>query len=429
MQEIKRERYLKRLIDRKGNGLIKIVTGIRRCGKSYLLFNIFKNYLLSNGVPQDRIISLALDEKANAEYRVPDNLYNYIMSRIPSDNKPFFVLLDEAQLAITDEELKGNKPIELYGILNELMHKRNVDVYITGSNSKFLSSDVMTEFRGRGDEIQVNPLSFAELMSVYDKSKFEGYEEYSVYGGLPLTLSEKTHEGKAKYLNDLFKNTYKNDVIERYNLKGDVVLDALVDILSSSIGSLTNPTKLANTFNSNGIKTNDKTISQYIEHLTDAFIIQKAKRYDIKGKKYIGSPLKYYFSDIGLRNARLNFMQIEPTHAMENIVYNELLMRGFNVDVGVVEHYSKDKNGRNIVVRNEVDFVCNKVSQRYYIQVAYAIPDKEKMAQESASLDRIGDSFKKIIIVHDYTSPWHNEKGYLIINIMDFLLNPDSLEL
>lgn len=429
MQEIKREQYLKRLIDRKGNGSVKIVTGIRRCGKSYLLFTLFKNHLLATGVPEDRIISLALDEKVNAEYRNSDNLYRHIISRIPNDSEPCYVLLDEAQLAITDEELKGNKPIELYSILNELMHKRNVDVYITGSNSKFLSTDVMTEFRGRGDEIRINPLSFSEFMSVYDKNKFEGYEEYSVYGGLPMTLGEKTHEGKAKYLNDLFKNTYKKDVVERYNLKGDVVLDTLVDILSSDIGSLTNPTKLANTFNSNGIKTNDKTIAQYIEHLTDAFIIQKAKRFDIKGKKYIGSPLKYYFTDIGLRNARLNFMQIEPTHAMENIVYNELLVRGFNVAVGVVEHYAKDKNGKNIIVRNEVDFVCNKVSQRYYIQVAYAIPDKEKMAQESASLDRIGDSFKKIIVVHDYTLPWHNEKGYLIINIMDFLLNPDSLEL
>ena len=319
--------------------------------------------------------------------------------------------------------------IRLYGVLNGLLRQQNVDIYVTGSNSKFLSSDVLTEFRGRGDEVRIYPLSFAEFMSAYDGDKYEGFDEYSMYGGLPLILSRNSNEQKGKYLSDLFEETYKKDVIDRYKLRGDTILDNLVDILASAVGSLTNPTKLADTFNSHGIKTNKNTIAAYIDYLKDAFIISMAKRYDIKGKKYIGSPYKFYFTDVGLRNARLNYRQQEQTHILENIIYNELLVRGFNVDVGIVEYRKRDGNGKIVETRAEVDFVCNKGSRRYYIQSAFAIPDKEKMEQEQASFDRIDDSFKKIIVLQQRTKPWRNEKGYLMINVIDFLLNPDSLEL
>lgn len=319
--------------------------------------------------------------------------------------------------------------IKLYGILNSLLKRRNVDVYITGSNSKFLSSDILTEFRGRGDEIRVFPLSFREFMSVYQGDSYSGYRDYSLYGGLPYVVNIKSQEEKVKYLTNMFKNTYLRDIIERYKLKGDIVMDTLVDILASDMATLTNPTKLANSFMSHSIKTNANTISTYIDYLCDAFIISKAQRYDIKGKKYIGSPFKYYFEDIDLRNARLNFRQIEPTHAMENIIYNELIIRGFNVDIGVVEKCVKNGNGKNTSVLLEVDFVCNKGNKRYYIQSAYSIPDMNKMEQEQASFDRINDSFKKIIIVQDNVAPWYNDKGYLVINILDFLQNPDSLDI
>lgn len=429
MEEIKRDIYLEQLKERQGNGLVKIVTGVRRCGKSYLLFELFRKYLLESGVKEYQIIALSLDDDDNIEYRDPAKLSEYLKSKILNDSETFYILLDEAQLAITDDEYKNKRMIRLYGILNGLLRRPNVDVYITGSNSKFLSSDVMTEFRGRGDEIRVNPLSFGEFMSVYDGEPDKGYREYSMYGGLPLVLSKKTPQEKNKYLIDLFKSTYIKDIVERHNLRGDIVIETLTDILASDIASLTNPTKLAKTFGSHSIKTNERTVSTYIDYLLDAFLITKAQRYDIKGKRYIGSPFKYYFTDVGLRNARLNFRQVEPTHIMENILYNELLIRGFNVDVGVVERYTKNADGQNTVVQLEVDFVCNKGSQRYYIQSAYSIPDKEKMEQEQASLDRIGDSFKKIIVVQDNVLPWHNEKGYLIINLYDFLLNPDSMEL
>jgi len=429
MEEIKRDLYLKQLIEKQGNGMVKIVTGVRRCGKSYLLFELFRKYLLSSGVKEWQIVALSLDEDENAEYLDPAKLSQYLKSKILNDDDMFYILLDEAQLAITEEEHKGKSMIRLYGILNSLLRRRNVDVYITGSNSKFLSSDVLTEFRGRGDEVRVYPLTFAEFMSVYQGDSYAGYREYSIYGGLPFVLSMKSPEAKAKYLNNLFKNTYLKDIIERHNLKGDVVMETLVDILASDTATLTNPTKLANAFTSHSIKTNGNTISAYIDYLLDAFIISKAQRYDIKGKKYIGSPFKYYFADVGLRNARLNFRQVEPTHAMENILYNELIARGFNVDVGVVEKYSKNDKGQNIVSLLEVDFVCNKGSQRYYVQSAFSIPDKEKMEQEQASLDRIDDSFKKVIVVQDNVAPWHNEKGYLIINILDFLQDTNSLDL
>lgn len=429
MLEIKRDLYLNQLIEKQGNGMVKIITGIRRCGKSYLLFELFRKHLLSSGVKKEQIIALSLDDDENEEYLDPTNLSKYLKSKITNDEDMFYILLDEAQLAITEDEYKDKGMVKLYGILNSLLRHRNVDIYITGSNSKFLSSDILTEFRGRGDEIRVYPLSFAEFMSVYSGDSYSGYRDYSLYGGLPYITTIKTAEEKVKYLSNLFKNTYLKDIIDRHSLKGDVVMDTLVDILSSDTATLTNPTKLANSFSSHAIKTNANTISTYIDYLIDAFIISKAQRYDIKGKKYIGSPFKYYFEDIGLRNARLNFRQIEPTHAMENILYNELIMRGFNVDIGVIEKYAQNNEGKNTSTLLEVDFVCNKGSQRYYIQSAYSIPDANKMEQEQASLDRIDDSFKKIIVVQDNVAPWHNEKGYLIINIIDFLLTHNSLEL
>ena len=428
MIEIERDYYLNQLVTKKGNGLIKIITGIRRCGKSFLLFNLFRKHLLKTGIDEKHIISLSLDDDENEKYLDPANLSKYLKERIINDNDSFYILLDEVQLAITEDEYKDKKRIRLYGILNSFLKYQNVDVYITGSNSKFLSSDILTEFRGRGDEIRVHPLSFKEFMSVYKGDAYAGFRDYSLYGGLPYIVNLVNSEEKIKYLNSLFKSTYLKDIIERYNVKNTLVIDTLVNILSSDISTLTNPTKLANSFTSYSIKTNANTISSYIDYLIDAFIISKAQRYDIKGKRYISSPYKYYFEDIGLRNAKLNFRQIEPTHIMENIIYNELIIRGFNVDVGVVEKYTKNSNGQNIVVLLEVDFVCNKGSQRYYIQSAYSIPDMDKMKQEQDSLNRIDDSFKKIIIVQDNINYWHNEKGYLIINILDFLLKENSLE-
>ncbi len=425
---IKRDAYLKKLIDKRENGAIKVITGLRRSGKSYLLFDIFYNYLLSEKIPEKRIVRLALDNEKNAALRDPDKLSEFLYSKITDQKRTFFVLLDEIQFAISKEELKNNQPLKIYGILNGLLSLKNVDVYVTGSNSKFLSSDISTEFRGRGDEVHVNPLSFGEFFSVYNGNKYEAWEEYSLYGGMPRLFALKTAEEKAKYLSDLFKETYVKDIIERYNLRSDVVLDTLIDVLASSIGSLNNATKIAKTFESNGIKTSDKTVNSYIEYLEDAFLIRKSQRYDIKGRKYINSPFKFYFSDIGLRNARLNFRQQEPTHIMENVIYNELIYRGFNVDVGIVDYYPKESDGKQHRKTAEVDFVCNKASKRYYIQSAYSIPTVEKMRQEETSLEKIGDSFKKIIVTSDIAKPWQNEKGHTIINVIDFLLNPASLD-
>ena len=313
-------------------------------------------------------------------------------------------------------------------VLNGLARKENLDIYVTGSNSKFLSSDILTEFRGRGDEVRVYPLSFSEYVSAFDGDKNDAWREYMMYGGLPRILSCKTDEQKSKYLSDLFQNVYIKDVIERNHLHDDNILDDIVNVLASCVGSLTNVSKLTNTFVSNGIKTNDKTIASYIGHLADAFLIEKVNRYNIKGRKYIGSSQKYYYTDVGLRNARLNFRQHEPTHIMENIIYNELVIRGYNVDVGVVEKYYKNEDGKQKTAQLEIDFVCNIGSNRYYIQSAYSLPDDEKFKQETASLDRIDDSFKKVIIVADNVKPWHSDKGYLIINILDFLMNQNSLE-
>ena len=427
---IERDLYLNKLIRKKKNGSIKIITGLRRSGKSYLLNNIFYDYLISTGVNKDQIIKLALDDDRNREYRNPDNLSDFLYSQITNETDTFYFLLDEVQFAISEEEIKSKEPIRLYGILNGLLRLKNVDVYVTGSNSKFLSSDIATEFRGRGDIIHVNPLSFAEFYSAYENGdKYDAWDEYSTYGGMPMLLTMETDEEKAEYLSNLFKNTYIRDIIERNNLRGDVTIDTLVDVLASSIGSLNNPTKIANTFESNGINVSDQTIATYIEYLSDSFLIRKESRYDIKGRKYINSPFKYYFSDVGLRNARLNFRQQEQTHIMENIIYNELVMRGFNVDVGIIEHVVRDEDGKRTTKHLEVDFVCNKGSLRYYIQSAFSIPNAEKMAQEQASLDRIDDSFKKIIITQDRVKLWRNEKGYVIMNILDFLLKDNSLKL
>ena len=427
---IQRDLYLNKLIRKKNNGSIKIITGLRRSGKSYLLNNLYYNYLLNDGVKKEQIIKLALDSDKNREYRNPDKLSDFLYSKITNETDKFYLLLDEVQFAISEEEIKAKEPIRLYGILNGLLGLKNVDVYITGSNSKFLSSDIATEFRGRGNVIHVNPLSFAEFYSAYKKGdKYDAWDEYSTYGGMPMLLALETDEEKIEYLNDLFRNTYINDIIERNHLRGNVAIDTLINILASSIGSLNNPTKIAKTFISNGIHVTDKTVSSYIEYLLDAFLIRKTSRYDIKGRKYINSPFKYYFSDIGLRNARLNFRQQEQTHIMENIIYNELVMRGFNVDVGIIEHVVRTENNKRESKQLEVDFVCNKGNQRYYIQSAFSIPDAEKLAQEQASLDRIDDSFKKIIITQDRTKLWRNEKGYIIINLLDFLLLENSLEL
>ena len=417
MEQIRRDLYLNRLIERRENGMIKVITGIRRCGKSYLLFKLYYQYLIASGVEASRIISIPLDDDDFEELHDSKKLSAYIKERITDDNM-WYVFLDEVQLCKNFE-----------AVLNGLNRRDNVDIYVTGSNSKFLSSDVLTEFRGRGDEVRVYPLSFSEYVSAYSGDKYDAWVDYYTYGGLPLILSRKTDELKSGYLTNLCQELYLKDIENRYNLRGDNVMSALLNILASAVGSLTNPTKLANTFSSNRIPVSDKTIGTYIGYLLDAFFISKAERYDIKGKRYIASPFKYYFTDVGLRNAQLNFRQQEENHIMENIIYNELLVRGFNVDVGVVEHAEKNKEGKVVRKRLEVDFVCNRGSLRYYIQSAFAIPDREKMEQEQNSLIRIDDSFKKIIVVKDRIKLWRNEKGIVVMGIMDFLLNPDSLDL
>jgi hypothetical protein len=417
METIKRDLYLNRLIERRENGLIKVITGIRRCGKSYLLFKLYYQYLLDFGIEASRIIRIPLDDDDYEELRDSRQLSGYIKKCI-TDEGMWFIFLDEVQMC------KGFE-----SVLNGLNRRENLDIYVTGSNSKFLSSDVLTEFRGRGDEVRVYPLSFSEYVSAYPGDKYDAWIDYYNYGGLPLILSRRTDELKSKYLIDLCKELYLKDIEERHKLRGDSVMDTLVNILASAVGSLTNPTRLANTFKSNGIHVSDKTIGTYIEYLLDAFFINKAERYDIKGKKYIASPFKYYFTDVGLRNARLNFRQQEENHIMENIIYNELLVRGLNIDVGVVEHSQRDESGKIVRKKLEVDFVCNRGNQRYYIQSAFAIPDRDKMQQEQKSLVHIDDSFKKIIVVKDRIKLWRNEEGIVIMGIMDFLLNPNSLEL
>ena len=416
--EIKRDTYLIKLIDRMGNQSIKVITGLRRCGKSYLLFHLFYHYLLEQNIPEDHIIRIALDDDEHEELLDRKVLSTYIKSLI-QDNNTYYIFLDEVQFVDGFEKE-----------LNGLSRLENLDIYVTGSNSKFLSSDILTEFRGRGDEVRVYPLSFSEFVSAYDGSAEEAWYQYVTYGGLPLILTRKTPEQKSKYLIDLMQKVYLDDIIERNQLRGSTIMENLVNILASSIGSLTNPNKLANTFTSNGMgNISDKTISSYIDYLMDSFLISRAERYDVKGKKYISSPYKYYFTDIGLRNARLNFRQQEETHIMENIIYNELLIRGFNVDVGIVEHVESDSDGKRRAKKYEIDFVCNRGNQRYYIQSAFSMPDQEKAEQEQRSLIYTNDFFKKIIVVKDNIVPWHNELGILIIGLKDFLLKNNSLEL
>ena len=416
--EIRRDIYLNKLISKKHNGLIKVVTGMRRCGKSYLLFNLFKEYLVNEGVNENHIIEIAFDSFENRKYRDPEVLFPYLMEKI-ADDEMYYVLLDEVQM-LDDFE----------SVLNSLGRKKNVDVYVTGSNAKFLSKDIITEFRGRGDEVHMYPLTYSEFMSVYDGDKQEGWSDYVLFGGIPLVLGFETADQKSVFLKSLFEETYISDITGRNNIRNKAELEELLNILSSAIGSLTNPSKLSATFKSVKNKTISKeTIIKYIDYLKDSFLIDSAIRYDIKGKKYINTPSKYYFTDLGLRNARLNFRQVEETHAMENIIFNELKVRGYNVDVGVVVMNEVDKNGKKIRKQLEVDFVCNKGSKRFYIQSAYALPDKEKMEQEQRSLVNTGDGFKKIIITKDAVAPLYNDEGILVMSVYDFLLNPDSMEI
>lgn len=416
--EIRRDIYLKKLINRMHNGMIKVVTGIRRSGKSYLLFTIFKDYLLSEGVDEDHIISIELERLENKKYRNPYVVLEKIKSQL-IDSKDYYIFLDEVQLLDQFED-----------VLNSLLHIKNVDVYVTGSNSKFLSKDIITEFRGRGDEVHVYPVSFREYMTVFNGDKYEGWSSYVRFGGLPLTVTMNSDEQRVEYLTRLFEETYIKDIIERNHIEKKQELNDLINVLASGIGSLTNPSKIVATFNSviqSDISLN--TVRSYIEYLEDAFIISEANRYDVKGRKYIGTPLKYYFEDVGLRNARLGFRQIEETHLMENIIYNELRVRGFSVDVGVVMKRKRTKAGVQEKKQLEIDFIANQGSRRYYIQSAFSIPDEEKREQEKASLINVGDSFKKIIIVKDVVKPWHDDDGILTISLYDFLLDEKSLEL
>ena len=413
MLRINREIYLNQLVNKQNNGLVKIITGIRRCGKSFLLDPIFKEYLISEGVSENHIIKIDLDERRNNKYQDPDVLDEYIRSLIV-DEETYYLLLDEVQ-----------KVDDFESVLNGFLHIRNLDIYVTGSNSKFLSSDIITEFRGRGDEIRVFPLSFSEYYSVFKGEKDEAWDEYITYGGLPKIVSINGENEKAKYLKQLFEKTYLSDIVERNNIQRIDIIDSILNILSSSIGSLTNPYKLLKTFQSNGVKDlSINTISSYLKYLQDSFLINKAERYDIKGKKYIQSPFKFYFSDIGLRNARLNFRQQEETHIMENVIYNELLIRGYNVDVGVVNIREGDAKKQI-----EVDFVCNQFNKKYYIQSALSLPTHEKTVQEERPLLNIQDNFKKIIIVKDSNKAWITENGILVIGIIEFLLNKNSIDL
>ena len=417
MKEIKRNSYLKQLISGKQNGLIKIVTGIRRCGKSYLLFKIFRNHLLEQGVTPDHIISLALDDILNEEYCDPKKLVLYIKENI-KDSQIHYVLLDEVQMVDN-----------FVGALNSLLHIDNVDVYVTGSNSKFLSSDIATEFRGRGDEIRIYPLSFSEFLSEYNGDKNDAWRDYITYGGLPLILSLESSQQKSNYLHNLYQTVYLKDLIDRNGIKKAVEFDALTKVMASSIGSPCNPNKLSNTFKSVcNTDLSSITIDNYLGFLQDAFLLEKASRYDIKGKKYIGTLSKYYFVDMGLRNCLLGFRQIEETHLMENVIYNELRSRGYLVDVGVVETRTRTENQGMLRKQLEIDFVVNNGSKRYYIQSALSLPNEEKIKQEMASLKNVSDSFQKIIIVKDNIVPHHNESGILFINLYDFLLNREILE-
>ena len=411
-----RNLYLDKLIRKKNNGLIKVITGIRRCGKTYLLFELFYEYLLNSGVDKDHIIKIALDDRINKKYRDPDVLCEYVHKSI-KDNQMYYVLLDEVQMVPEFED-----------VLNSFLHIKNADVYVTGSNAKFLSKDIITEFRGRGDQVHLYPLSFAEFMSGKETDRQQAWYEYTMYGGLPKLLEIENEEDKSGYLRDIFKETYIKDILERNDVRNPVEMEELLDYLSSAIGGLTNPKKLADTFKTvKNVSVHPDTIKTYLDYFEDSFLISKASRYDVKGKRYISTPMKYYFTDCGLRNVRINFRQYEETNIMENVIYNELLIRGYHVDVGMVEFTCKDKEKRRVQKQLEVDFVCNQGSKRIYIQSALALPTQEKEEQEQLSLKAINDSFKKVIIIKD--GPTHyNESGILILNLFDFLLKENSLE-
>lgn len=416
--EIARDIYLNKLISKKNNGLIKVVTGMRRCGKSYLLFNLFRDHLKSEGVPDDHVIEMAFDSFENKKYRDPEAFYQYLVDRLKDDSM-YYVLLDEVQLLDDFED-----------ILNSIARRRNTDVYVTGSNAKFLSKDIITEFRGRGDEVRMYPLTFSEYMTAYTGDRYQGWRDYVLYGGLPLIFSFQTPDQKSDFLKALFEETYISDITGRNNIRNKDELEELLNILSSAMGSLTNPNKLSSTFKTvKNRKISPTTIKRYIDYLCDAFLIDKAIRYDIKGKKYIDTPAKYYFTDLGLRNARLNFRQVEETHAMENVIFNELKVRGYNVDVGIVPVSEKNRTRKSVRKQLEIDFVCNRGSKRYYIQSAFAMQDEEKEKQEQRSLLSTGDGFKKIIITKDALAPLYNEDGILVMSIFDFLLDPHSLEI
>ena len=427
-----RTQYLEKLISRKDNGRVKIITGLRRCGKTFLLFNIYSDYLLNNGVDQSQIVSISLETLSNAKYRNPFELDRYIRERITDKSKRYYVFIDEIQnVAEIDNpyvDTQGAK-IGFTDVVLGLMQIKNADVYITGSNSKMLSSDILTQFRDRGDEIRIYPLSFAEFYDAYEGEKREAWQDYYTYGGMPVTLELKTHEEKSSYLKDLFTRTYIRDVLERHTVKNESgKLEILLDILASGIGSLTSNIRLSNTFDSVWkTKINPETIDLYINYFMDAFLIQKASRYDVKGRRYLQNPSKYYYTDLGLRNARLGFRQLEETHLMENALYNDLIRRGYDVDVGIVEKNGKDKNGKSFREQLEVDFVVNRGSKRYYIQSALSIDDPDKKQKELESLKRISDSFAKYVIVKGYSKPWTDDNGIRYMGIEQFLLEDDPL--
>lgn len=413
---IQRDIYLNRLILRKHNGLIKVITGVQRCGKTYLLFELFYQHLRDSGVDDAHIIRLSLDDIANREYREPLRLYHYVKEQI-KDEKMYYVLLDEVQFVAEFED-----------VLNGFLHLPNVDTYVSGSNAKFLSKDVITEFRGRGDEVRIYPLTFREFMQAFDGTREEAWDEYVQHGGMPALPGMHTPEEKRNYLKNLFTETYLKDIIERNHIRNEEELAELLDLIASQIGSPVNPKKISDTFKSvKNVSVHPDTIKNYLDYLSDAFLIEKVKRYDVKGKKYIGTPMKYYFTDVGLRNARLNFRQIEQTHLMENIIYNELRVRGYDVDVGVVEINSQDASGKNIKPQLEVDFVCNQMPARIYIQSVLSMPDREKRMQEQRPFGYISDSFQKVIIAKDVIGTWYSDEGVLMLNLFDFLLNPNSL--
>ena len=425
---IKRDSYLERIVNKKENGLIKVITGIRRCGKSYLLFNLFYDYLIESGVKEEQIITIALDDDTNIQYRDPDELSKYVRSKIVNKDM-YYILIDEVQYAISKEELKNPENIRLYNVLNGLLRLRNVDIYVTGSNSKMLTKDVLTAFRGRGDEVRVYPVSFREYYAFTGGDKSDAYEEYALYGGMPLVLLKKTDAEKMNYLQGLFTEVYFKDIVERYEIELPDVLEELADDLCSSIGSLTNVRKIANTLQSvKNIKVTSTTISNYLNYLIESFLFSNAKRYDVKGKKYFEYPSKYYCTDIGLRNARLNFRQQEETHIMENIIYNELLCRGYSVDIGVIEIVERSE-GKKTKKQCEIDFIANLGAKKYYIQSALNVSEPSKMETELRPLKNTKDFFRKMIVSKTSMKPWTDEDGILHLGLYEFLLNENSLEL